>query len=258
LPFLNNGDEDTIDPPPPPKPGCPGCTPIPRPRPRPTPIDPAGFVYDLDRARAEYKWPAVPPEGTLITTATVTADERTGDSTFALWPAGDWMQVNPQVTDASTEDSVKIEGYFSFLVPSGQYLVRAQASGYLDCSSGLLTVIDRPIYYNIGMRQVPKSSTGIRRDRLENIQVRDYKLFQNYPNPFNPTTKIQFTIVNRQLTIVKVFDLLGREVTTLVNEVKSPGTYTVEFDGSDLASGVYFYRLQAGDFAQSKKLVLLK
>jgi hypothetical protein len=101
-------------------------------------------------------------------------------------------------------------------------------------------------------------------------------LSQNYPNPFNPTTKIQFTIVHRQLTIVKVFDLLGREVTTLVNEVKSPGTYTVEFDGSNLASGVYFYRLsavrearrdlvstegrdgQAGDFTQTKQLLLLK
>jgi N-acetylneuraminic acid mutarotase len=93
-----------------------------------------------------------------------------------------------------------------------------------------------------------------------------YSLRQNYPNPFNPTTKIQFTIVNTQLTLVKVFDLLGREVATLVNEVKQPGTYTVEFDGSNLASGVYFYRLQArpllggqaGDFVQTRKLVLLR
>ena len=83
-------------------------------------------------------------------------------------------------------------------------------------------------------------------------------LYQNYPNPFNPTTQIQFTIANRQLTIVKVFDLLGREVTTLVNEVRSPGTYTVDFDGSNLSSGVYIYRLQAGDFVQTKKLVILR
>jgi ligand-binding sensor domain-containing protein len=86
----------------------------------------------------------------------------------------------------------------------------------------------------------------------------EYSLGQNYPNPFNPSTKIQFTIVNRQLTIVKVFDLLGREVATLVNEVKEPGTYTVQFDGSNLASGVYFYRLQAGDFVETKKLMILK
>jgi hypothetical protein len=86
----------------------------------------------------------------------------------------------------------------------------------------------------------------------------EYSLSQNYPNPFNPTTIIQFTIVNRQLTIVKVYDVLGREVSTLVNEVKGPGTYTVQFDASNLASGVYFYRLQAGDFTQTKRLLLLK
>jgi hypothetical protein len=83
-------------------------------------------------------------------------------------------------------------------------------------------------------------------------------LSPNYPNPFNPTTKIQFTIVNRQLTIVKVFDLVGREVATLVNEVKEPGRYTVQFDGSNLASGIYFYRMQAGDYIQTKRLTLLK
>jgi hypothetical protein len=85
-----------------------------------------------------------------------------------------------------------------------------------------------------------------------------FALEQNYPNPFNPVTNIQFTIVNRQLTIVKVYDVLGSEVATLVNEVKEPGTYTVHLDGSGLASGVYFYRIQAGDLAQTKKLVILK
>jgi hypothetical protein len=85
-----------------------------------------------------------------------------------------------------------------------------------------------------------------------------FELKQNYPNPFNPTTKIQFTIVNRQVTMVEVFDLLGRDVATLVNEVKEPGTYTVEFDGSHLTSGVYFYRLQAGSVIQTRKLLLVK
>jgi hypothetical protein len=83
------------------------------------------------------------------------------------------------------------------------------------------------------------------------------RLEQNYPNPFNPSTNIQFSIVHRQLTIVKVYDVLGRVVATLVNEVKEPGSYTVQFDASSLASGVYFYRLQAGNFVQTKKLLLL-
>jgi hypothetical protein len=95
-----------------------------------------------------------------------------------------------------------------------------------------------------------------------------FNLEQNYPNPFNPTTNIQFSIAsaqsgsasggNRQLTIVKVYDVLGREVATLVNEVKEPGTYTVKFDGSNLASGVYFYRLLAGTYVETRKLLLLR
>ncbi len=83
-------------------------------------------------------------------------------------------------------------------------------------------------------------------------------LDQNYPNPFNPVTKIQFSIVNRQLTIVKVYDALGREVATLVSDVKEPGTHTVQFDGSGLASGVYFYQLRSGPFVQTRKLLLLR
>ena len=85
-----------------------------------------------------------------------------------------------------------------------------------------------------------------------------FVLEQNYPNPFNPTTNLRFSIANPQLTILKVYDLLGREVATLVNDVKQPGTYTVQFNGSGLASGVYLYRIQAGNFTQTKRLLLLK
>jgi hypothetical protein len=85
-----------------------------------------------------------------------------------------------------------------------------------------------------------------------------FDLSQNYPNPFNPTTNIRFTIVNRQLTIVKVYDVLGREVATLVDEVKEPGTYTVQFSGSGLASGVYFYKLTAGNYLATHTMILMR
>jgi thermitase len=85
-----------------------------------------------------------------------------------------------------------------------------------------------------------------------------FALYGNYPNPFNPVTNIQFSIVNRQLTIMKVYDALGREVATLVNEVKEPGTYTVRFDGSHLASGIYFYKLAAGRFLKTRKMILMR
>ena len=86
----------------------------------------------------------------------------------------------------------------------------------------------------------------------------DFRLSQNYPNPFNPTTTIQYSVPKSGLVTIKVYDILGREVTTLVNEQKAVGNYNVQFYANRLSSGVYFYRMQAGDFVQTKKLVLLK
>jgi len=91
-----------------------------------------------------------------------------------------------------------------------------------------------------------------------NITPVKYNLAQNYPNPFNPTTKISFDISKSGLVSLKVYDMLGREVRTLVNEVKSAGSYTVDFNASDFSSGVYFYKLKAGDFSDTKKLILMK
>ena len=85
-----------------------------------------------------------------------------------------------------------------------------------------------------------------------------YSLEQNYPNPFNPTTTIRFTISDLRFTILKVYDVLGNEVATLVNEEKPAGTYEVEFTAIDLPSGIYFYRLQASNFIKTKKMILLK
>jgi len=79
-----------------------------------------------------------------------------------------------------------------------------------------------------------------------------------YPNPFNPTTTISYTLPTDELVMLKVYDILGREVTTLVNEVKQAGTYSVSFDASNLASGIYFYTISAGKFHLTKKMLLLR
>lgn len=86
----------------------------------------------------------------------------------------------------------------------------------------------------------------------------EFALGQNYPNPFNPVTTIQYTIPSTAEVKLKVFDLLGREIRTLVNERKPSGSYEVHFDGASLASGVYFYRLMAGNYVKTKKMVLVK
>jgi hypothetical protein len=85
-----------------------------------------------------------------------------------------------------------------------------------------------------------------------------FGLRQNYPNPFNSVSNIEFQIANSGPVKLVVYDLLGRQVSTLVNEVKLAGIYTVQFDGNGLSSGVYFYRLVAGGFVQTKSLMLLK
>ncbi len=89
-----------------------------------------------------------------------------------------------------------------------------------------------------------------------------FSLKQNYPNPFNPTTKIRFDIplLNKKGSgvVLKVYDILGREITTLVNEKLQPGIYSVEWNASDLSSGIYLYKLQAGTDEQTKKMILLK
>ena len=85
-----------------------------------------------------------------------------------------------------------------------------------------------------------------------------YELNQNYPNPFNPTTTIKFTIPKESHVVLKVYNTLGQEVKTLINEFKEAGTYSVNFSGENLLTGMYFYRLEAGGFTQVKKMTLLK
>ena len=86
----------------------------------------------------------------------------------------------------------------------------------------------------------------------------EYLLMQNYPNPFNPTTVINYSVPKAGLVTINVYDILGREIKQLVNEQKNAGTYNIEFNASKLATGVYFYRMQSGSFAETKKLLLLK
>ncbi|MFH2048770.1 MAG: T9SS type A sorting domain-containing protein, partial [bacterium] len=85
-----------------------------------------------------------------------------------------------------------------------------------------------------------------------------FALSQNYPNPFNPTTEIKFDVPTRSHTTLKVYNILGQEVETLIDEDTPAGRYVAEWDASQYSSGVYFYKINAGDFVDTKKMVLVK
>ena len=106
--------------------------------------------------------------------------------------------------------------------------------------------------------QVFRFTTGSTNSVDENKNLFTYNLEQNYPNPYNPSTTIKYSIPVLGFVTLKVYDVLGSEVTKLVNEEKLAGEYQVQFDGSSLTSGIYFYQLKAGDFISTKKMILMK
>ena len=92
----------------------------------------------------------------------------------------------------------------------------------------------------------------------ENILPQEYLISQNYPNPFNPSTTISYALPKAEMVTIRVYNILGQVVRTLVNQNESAGTHTISFKANDLTSGIYFYSIQAGNFNQVKKMMLLK
>jgi hypothetical protein len=119
-------------------------------------------------------------------------------------------------------------------------------------SSKILAELIYTAWFNAGS----PSTTTYLESEINNIL--SFQLEQNYPNPFNPTTKINYKLSDDGLVTLKIYDILGKEITTLVNEQKSAGRYEVEFDGDNLNSGIYFYSITAGSFTQTKKMMLIK
>jgi hypothetical protein len=118
------------------------------------------------------------------------------------------------------------------------------------------TTYDKMLYNMALAEQKYKQITAIR--ELPGTTPKGYALSANYPNPFNPSTKISFSVPRTGDVSLKVYDMLGKEVTTLVDKEMNAGSYTVDFNASNLASGVYLYRIQSGSFVQTRQMVLLK
>lgn len=107
-----------------------------------------------------------------------------------------------------------------------------------------------------GVFRSVESTTSV--EEIDGMIPSSFALHQNYPNPFNPSTRITYTIPRSDFITLKVYDILGREIKTIVSEFQKAGNYSFHFDASKLSSGVYFYSLQAGDFDETKKMVLIR
>jgi len=131
---------------------------------------------------------------------------------------------------------------------------------FITSSSSAVHVIwfdNRDGNYEIYYKRNPTGNvTGI--ENIGSELLEKFNLKQNYPNPFNPSTSIQYAISNRQFVSLKVYDVLGNEIATLVNEEKPAGNYEVNFNALRLSSGIYFYKLQAGSFVETKKMILMR
>lgn len=120
---------------------------------------------------------------------------------------------------------------------------------------------DNSTVWNVGTWLGDSSSLKMGVTKTENISnnlPKDFRLFQNYPNPFNPSTTVKYAVPYASRVNITVYDITGRVVKTLVNEDKPAGTYSVQFNAENLASGMYLYRIACGNFTQVKKMVLLK
>lgn len=120
---------------------------------------------------------------------------------------------------------------------------------YLTAGTDTVAIYMIRAYVSFAMTQAAESKS---------LKPSNYSLSQNFPNPFNPVTTIRYQIPEAGLVTLKVYDMLGNEVASLVSKDQTPGEYTATFDGKDLSSGVYFYKLTQGNFTQTKKLVLMK
>lgn len=179
-----------------------------------------------------------------------------------------WTQVNTGLTSLTVE-SLSGTGNFVFAGTFSGGVFKSTNRGDQWTFDGLSqnivyalhisdTLLYAGLYQNgVWVRTLGEITTDIS-GNPDNSAPDSYSILQNFPNPFNPETNIEYRIPDAEFVSLKVYDVLGNEAAVLVNEEKPGGTYTIKFDGSSLSSGVYFYRLKAGSFISTKKMILLR
>jgi len=156
------------------------------------------------------------------------------------------------MNDSTAVRSDSTCGDYHRMLKTGTYSLTFKAQGYYPKTvSGVYVKMDSTTILNVKLRPISSGITG-------NETPLNFMLSQNYPNPFNPFTNIKYQVANNTDVRLTIFDILGKEITTLVNEKQTPGDYEVRFDGSKLSSGIYFFKLTAGDFSDVKSMILVK
>ncbi len=180
-------------------------------------------------------------------------DDGNSNMTLSQWQ-GMGYDTNSMIADPEDQIFVDYPNNNFHLIQNAQS-VNAGTDLVLQTVFEDLDNISRPqgLGFDIGCYEFT-NATSVEEENLPEA----LKLFQNYPNPFNPTTTVQYAIPQKSNVTLKIYDVLGNEIATLVNEEKDRGVHTVNFDASQLASGIYIYKLQAGSFVETKKMILMK
>jgi hypothetical protein len=162
------------------------------------------------------------------------------------------VQGREYMNDSTSIFSDTTCGDYHRMLPTGTYTLTFKAPNhYPKTISGVYAKMDSTTILNVKLRPM---STGISGTETPI----SFSLSQNYPNPFNPATNIKYQIAKNNFVTLKIYDILGKEIMTLVNERQSTGLYEIQFDGSKLSSGIYFYKLTSGDFSDVKSMILIK
>jgi len=179
----------------------------------------------------------------------------------------EWLLIENTFATAVGKGKVNGVGNYSFLITA-----QSMTTGF-ESSNGKIKIViwdmddgERIVYDNLTPQNINGGAIVIKSFSGEKLVAEEsnlsspveYSLTQNYPNPFNPSTIIKYSIPEAGNVQLKVYDIIGNEVATLVNEIKTPGSYEIQFNAAELSTGVYIYSLRAGNFVQTKKMILMK
>jgi photosystem II stability/assembly factor-like uncharacterized protein len=179
-----------------------------------------------------------------------------------------WLEINNGISATNVEGMIQYgNNIFAAISGNGVYLSTNNGRNWAAVNTGLddKVILSLSIsgpnliaggVQGIWLRPLNQMITSV--NNSENNAITEFQLLQNYPNPFNPTTSIIYQLPMNEFVTIKIFDVLGREVTTLLKEHKSAGSYNTIFNANNISSGTYYYRLQAGNYSATKKMQIVK